>query len=152
MEGTTHDCCLKEQARLVARGVRPLALIGHFSAHPLTMLHTATKIEGCAETGSIPFVIDRGDGMADYGYAAAQWVLDLYAWVIRIPGNTVPSAQRHRIVRLLLGYSVESIRHHEEFIRGRRFHSPHELAGSGEPAASSPHLCSPNTGGTYPPG
>jgi hypothetical protein len=146
-----HDSCLQEHARLVAKGVRALALIGHCPADPLTMLQMATKIEGSAEPRSIPFVFDRGDGTADYGYAAAWWVLDLYEWIVRASSDTVPSTQRHRILGLLLGYGVESIRQHEEHFSGRRFHRLSESRASDEPAANSQPACSPSTAETYPP-
>jgi hypothetical protein len=151
MGGIVHESCLKEQACLVARGVRAMALLGHCPAQPCTMLHIATKIEDCAEPGSIPFVVDRGDGIADYGYAAARWVLDLYEWVVRGAGHTVPSVQRHRILGLLLGYSVEAIRQHEEHISGRHFHAPSESVVSHERVSNSQPACSPSRAETYPP-
>jgi hypothetical protein len=115
------DNHIKEHAYLVNRGVRAMALIGHCPAEHLEMLKIATKIEGLAEPGVIPFVIDRGDGMADYGYAAKSWVVNLYEWVVCASEETVPPLQRHRILGLLLGYSADAIRDYEEMQRGRRF-------------------------------
>ncbi len=151
MDHAVQICYLKEQASLVARGVRAIALVGHCVADGLEMLKTATTIEAQMERGSIPFVVDRGDGVADYGYAASQWAVDLYQWVVCAADDTVPSLQRHRILGLLFGYSVEAIREYEEHISGRRFHMSTASAVLDEPAANSQHLCSPNKGGTYPP-
>jgi hypothetical protein len=53
---------------------------------------------------------DRGDGTVEYGYAAAQWAIDLYCWVVNEKADdVVPSHQRHRIIGLLLGYSAAAI-------------------------------------------
>jgi hypothetical protein len=60
----------------------------------------------------------RRDGVADYGYAASAWVLDLLAW---LNSDAVPLNQQHRIVGLLLGYGVAAIRSFEEEGSGRRF-------------------------------
>ena len=84
------------------------------------MLRTATKIERLSVAGAIPFVVDRGDGIADYGYAAHAWVIDLFGWAAKID-DAVPDVHRHRIIGLLLGYSATAIREDEELSRGRRF-------------------------------
>jgi hypothetical protein len=109
---------LAEQAYLVARGVRPLSLVGHCPADELTLLRVATRIEAVTCPGAVPFVIDHQDGTASFGYAAAAWALDLYAWA---NAATVPQEQRHRINGLLLGYAVSAISSHEEENSGRRF-------------------------------
>ena len=112
---------LREQAYLVARGVRPLSLAGH--CHPGDMpdllLRIATQLERHAEARSIPFVVDHGDGVASYGYAESRWALDLYEWSVRDP--SVPQEQRHRIIGLLLGYGAPAVSHYEEEGSGRRF-------------------------------
>jgi hypothetical protein len=110
---------LEEQAYLVARGVRPLSLIGHCATDEMTLLRVATRIEIAACPGVVSFVIDHGDETASFGYAAAGWVVDLYQWA-----NTpalVPQEQRHRINGLLLGYSVPAISSHDDESSGRRF-------------------------------
>lgn len=111
----------QESAYLVARGVRALALTGHCDAEPLEMLQVATEAERWAEHGAIAFVLDRGDGVADVGYAGAQWVIDLYRWTVTEPAA---DSQKHRILGLLLGYSVAAIRDHEEVSAGRMFEGP----------------------------
>jgi len=109
-----------EHAYLVARGVRPMAIVGHISADQDLMLQAASRLEiASIEETVVPFVIMRQDGFADCGYAAAKWVVDLYEWLIR--PNHVPEEHAHRIRGLLLGYSAGAIRDHDERTCGRRF-------------------------------
>jgi hypothetical protein len=61
---------IREQAHLIASGVRPLALAGTCEARPVTMLRVTTQLECASGPKAIPFVLDRGDGLADFGYAA----------------------------------------------------------------------------------
>jgi hypothetical protein len=112
---------LREQAYLVARGVRPLSLAGHcrVGCEPDLMLRVATHVERHAETSVIPFVVDHGDGIASYGYAESRWALDLYEWAVSDP--SVPQEQRHRIIGLLLGYGAPAVSRYEEEGSGRRF-------------------------------
>lgn len=116
------DSLIREHSYLVSRGVRLLAIIGQCEADSLTMLKVATRIETLADYNVIPFVIDRGNGNAEYGYAAAGWVLDLFKWVGG--DNGIPEKHRNHIIGLLCGYGVEAIRLFEEQRRGRLFHSP----------------------------
>lgn len=115
------DDLLSEQAYLVARGVRSLALAGQCESDPLVMLRAATRLESLAVPGAIPFLVDRGDGRADYGFAAAGWVVDMYSWIAQDTQDAVPEPQRARILGLLLGYSTEAIRLFEEGRSGRLF-------------------------------
>lgn len=116
------DDLLREQSWLVARGVRSLALVGHCDAEPLVMLRAATRLESLADADVLPYVLDRGDGRASYGYAAAPWAVDLLEWVEM--SGAVPEEQRHRILGLLLGYSPSEIAKHEATHGGRRFAEP----------------------------
>jgi hypothetical protein len=137
---------LAEQAYLVARGVRSLALAGHchLSDSPVIALLTiATEVERHAEPGSVPFVVDHGDGVASFGYSGSRWALDLYEWAVKDPA--VPQEQRHRIIGLLLGYSTPAISRHEEEGSGRRFDAPISSRGS---SASSLPCGSANTAET----
>jgi hypothetical protein len=113
------DDLLNEQSYLVARGVRPLALVGQCPAEPLVLLRVATRIEEIGEPNAIPFVLDHGDGTASYGYAGARWALDLYQWTVSERG--VPQEQRDRIIGMLLGYAVAAVSRFEEEGSGRRF-------------------------------
>lgn len=122
---------IREHAYLIANGVRPLALVGTCEAEPTTMLRVTTQLENAAGPSAIPFVLDRGDGLADFGYAASGWALDLFRWVTRAD-SAVPPCQKHRIRGLLLGYGTEAIRSFEERICGRLYDSePSSPAGPG---------------------
>jgi len=114
---------IQEHAYLIANGVRPLALLGTCEAEPATMLRVTAQLENAAGPSSIPFVIDRGDGLADFGYAASRWALDLFQWVTRADSG-VPARQKHRIRGLLLGYGVDAIRAFEDRSCGRLFEQP----------------------------
>lgn len=135
---------IREQAYLIANGVRPLALVGSCQADSETMLRVTTQLENAAEPDAIPFVLDRGDGFADFGYAASQWVLDLFQWVTRASSG-VPRRQMHRIRGLLLGYGVDAIRSFEERSSGRLFQDPFR-PGPSLPACSGdiPATCPPS--------
>jgi hypothetical protein len=117
------DEVVREQAYLVARGVRPLALVTTFEvANADLMLQVATRLECLAgEVGerAIPFVVDNMNGQADCGYAAASWAIDLFRWVVA--SGSVPDVHRKRIIGLLLGYDASSIRQFEERSSGRAF-------------------------------
>jgi len=111
---------LVEHAYLVSRGVRPLAIGGHFPTGSASMLRIATLIEDvAAQEGVLPFVIDHGDDSGSFGYAVNRWTLDFYEWAVT--DGSIPEQQRHRIVGLLLGYSPEAISRYEETGSGRRF-------------------------------
>jgi hypothetical protein len=126
------DDVLRELAYGVARGVRPLALAGSCAAEHDAMLVVQTRLESQGEPGAIAFVCPRGDdGLADYGYAAAAWVIDLYRWVVGATEDEVPSKHRHRVVGLLLGYSVPAVANYEEQAAGRACHLP--LNGTEQP-------------------
>ena len=115
-----------EQAYLVARGVRPLALVG--SCPTEIASQAVAEMMPFSETGAIPFSCDRGDGTTEYGFAAAPWVIDLYRWTVQREeaDETVPQSQRHRIVGLLLGYHASAVSAFEESAARRRaiFASP----------------------------
>lgn len=125
---------IAEHAYLVARGVRPLAIVGHVEAAPLVMLQVASRLE-IASIGEavIPFVVPRNDGFADCGFAAARWVVDLYQWAI---SGAVPADHAHRIRGLLLGYSADAMRAHDERGSGRRFTSSLAPVSRSRPSGS----------------
>lgn len=126
-EFVPSDDLLSEQAYLVARGVRPLSVVGNCPSDSMTMLRVATRIECEACSGVVPFVVDHRDGTASFGYAGAAWVLDLYEWAN--DATQVPQEQRHRINGLLLGYGVPAISRHEDENSGRRFQCLSALPG-----------------------
>lgn len=111
---------LSEHTYLVARGVRPVAIAGHYPTDAASALRIATLIEAAApQERALPFVIDHGDGSGSFGYAANRWALDFYEWAVT--DGSIPEQQRHRIVGLLLGYSPDAISRYEETGSGRRF-------------------------------
>jgi hypothetical protein len=64
------DDLLGEHSYLVAHGLRPIGLGGHLHVEaPDDLMRVATKVEWACCEGSIPFVIEHGDGTASYGYA-----------------------------------------------------------------------------------
>jgi hypothetical protein len=111
---------VEEQAYLIARGVRAMALVGTVVNDPDIMLQADTQLSvlSLALDKSIPFVFDRHDGLADCGFAAATWVIDLYCW---LHSGVVPDKHRHHIIGLMLGYSADAIRDHDALGSGRRF-------------------------------
>lgn len=116
------DELLREHAYLVARGVRPVSLVGHLHVgddDASTLLRIATQLERHGQVGAIPFVVDHRDGVGSYGYAQTRWALDLYQWAVSDPA--VPEEQMHRIIGLLLGYGAPAVARYEEEGSGRRF-------------------------------
>ena len=113
------DLYLSEQAFLVSRGVRPLALVGSVSRDPKVMHECFMRLrESSAKwQGSVfPFIVPRKDSdCAMAGFAAAQWVIDLLRW-----SYDQPPRQRHQIIGLLLGYAPGAIAEHDV----------HEFAGN----------------------
>jgi hypothetical protein len=83
------------------------------------MLRESTRLDALGCAGAIPFVVDRGDGVAEYGYAARTWALELYRWLSGTDENAVPSECRHRILALLLGYGADAVQDFEEQGAGR---------------------------------
>lgn len=109
----SHDA-LEESAYLISRGVRPLALVGHCPAEPVTMLRVRTVLATAAmRFDAIPFILVEADRpeSASFGYAAHRWVIDLLEWVY---SRGVPKARKHQVLGLLLGYSPSAIARHQE--------------------------------------
>ena len=104
------EALIDEQAYLISRGVRPLALL---ESVPLEEAETTCILlnQKTARWGqAIPFVLPREDmGCAMTGFASAQWVIDLLAWSY----DNAPLRQRHQILGLLLGYSPEMVAEHD---------------------------------------
>jgi hypothetical protein len=114
------DGDISESAYLVERGVRPMSIVGQGKWEGLELLQVASHLEILSiNMRVIPFVVVRKDGFADCGFASAQWVVDLYEWLVQ--SENVPKIHEHRIRGLLLGYSAGAIRDHDERDCGRRF-------------------------------
>jgi hypothetical protein len=106
--GLPSDDAIKECAYLVERGVRAMALIGGFRADKASMDVALDHISNPKLSGqdTIPFVVDKGDGIAMCGYASERWVVDLYRWTA---ANAPPDIAA-MVTGLLLGYSPEAVR------------------------------------------
>ncbi len=103
---------VREQAYLVSRGVRPMALLGT-TAPDDAEVRSLLELHGQHHPGALPFVVPLVGGWA-FGFAAAAWCVDLYVWA-----QGQPEAQRERIEGLLLGYGAREIERHEEARRVR---------------------------------
>ena len=100
---------IREQAWLIARGVRPLALLGDIELDETDMRECFVKLGGIAGTSAIPFVVPIPTMKhAVVGYAAAEWVIDLLKW-----SYGQPVRRYHQIIGLLLGYSADEIAQHD---------------------------------------
>lgn len=93
----------------------------------MTLLSSANCV------GAIPFVIDRGDDVADCGFAAKKWAIDLYRYAIR----EAPDRQRHRIIGLLLGYSAQAIHDFDELDDATRVVASSASGASVAPSSNS---------------
>lgn len=105
---------LDNEAYLVSRGVRPLALAGHYPAVPLVMCRVKTLLHRARQSELvIPFIFAEGGdpGSAAFGYASHRWCIDLLEWAL---DGGVPPDRKHEILGLLLGYSPSSIARHQE--------------------------------------
>ena len=109
---SAHDAVALEQASLISRGVRPMALLGSVDRDKKVMADTFIRLWTVAakyQGNVLPFVVPR-KGMNDAmtGFAAEPWVIDLLAWAYN-----QPERQYHQIVGLLLGYSAQAIAKHD---------------------------------------
>ena len=117
------DDLIQEQAYLISRGVRPLALVGTIETDPDEMLRVYNKLS-LVRTGTanghepIAVVVARQDGeCADVGYAARAWVVDTFRWL----SENAPQPHLNRLMGLLLGYSPDAIAALEEAESGALF-------------------------------
>lgn len=100
-----------EQAYLVARGVRPLAIVAYVTATPQMIARARCLITSTFVDGALPFVVDSGDGLAMCGYSSTAWAVELLRWASSAE-HAAP--HKHHIIGLLLGYSAFAIRDHHE--------------------------------------
>ncbi len=100
-----HEC-----AYLIERETRPLAVVCSVPADSARGVFGELQTGAAYSPGAVPFVVERGDGMADCGYATAQWAVDLYRWVL---SDDVPECHRDRVCGLLFGYSPAAIERFE---------------------------------------
>jgi hypothetical protein len=115
---TQSQCeeAVRDASYLVARGVRPLAIVGEGAADDVVMIRAMTVLGRHSDDRAIRFVVDHHDGTASWGYAAAAWVVELYKWV-RVEEKD--ESRRHQVLGLLLGYSPDAIARHLDSLVGR---------------------------------
>ncbi|KKN79957.1 hypothetical protein LCGC14_0334650 [marine sediment metagenome] len=103
-------------AYLVSRGVRALALCGMCEARPEEMASILDMLrEAVGGTGSHdaePFIFQTGE-WAHYGFCSEPWVLSLYKWLTENSG-AVPEEHTDAICGMLFGYSPPAI---SQFLR-----------------------------------
>ena len=103
------DDLIQEQAYLVSRGVRCLALLGAIDLDENEITDQFIRLNQVSADSAIPFVLPRRDmDCAMIGFAAAPWVIDLLEW-----SYEQPLQHHHRIIGLLLGYSPSAIAEHD---------------------------------------
>lgn len=105
----------REQAYLVSRGVRPMALLGTCEPAEREEVWGRLLVAGQHYPEALPFWVAFVEGDVAYGFAAASWCVDLFTWA-----RSQPEAQRERIEGLLLGYGAREIARHEEARSARR--------------------------------
>lgn len=102
---------------LVARGVRPLALVGQVAEcdkQEAGELLRIAALEGQAGglATLLPFMVwDRQLEMYSCGFTRHRWVVDLYEWLETQEPGVVPWEQRSQIMGLMLGYGADQIGH-----------------------------------------
>ncbi len=111
--GMPSDDLVQEQAYLVSRGVRALALLGEQQTEDPESLHQYLIQKG-GWSSAIPFVLpSKQAGWVRLGYAAEQWVIDLLRWIDEVDA---PERWAEGILGLLLGYSPSEV---ERFLARR---------------------------------
>jgi hypothetical protein len=108
---------VREQAYLVARGVRSLAVIGGCDDTCEAIQEAETALSVTAQGKVISYVVPSGGQGMLYGYASHAWVVDLFRWALA----DCPEHHAHRVIGLLLGYNPDSIREFEELRSGVRW-------------------------------
>lgn len=108
-----------EHSLLVARGVRPMALLDPFMGDDGAKYYVSLRLDQYASKAGdsvIAFVVDDDRGVSFPGFAGAPWVVDLFRWTIT---SRAAKLHEHAIIGLLLGYSADAIQRHELFNHGK---------------------------------
>ena len=133
---------IKEQAYLVSRGVRPLAIVaeGH-DEDPVAVLKAYNELCYTLQSGGItvggqtnivPICYQDGEGSVKLGFAARSWVPETLKWIL----ENVPQPHLDRILGLLLGYSSDAIAADGDFDSGKLFPDTAEAISSLDEASS----------------
>ena len=145
-----------EQAYLISRGVRPLALVDTVEAkNPVEILKAYNKMQFVLTDnhpgmGSgvhvIPFAILRKEGdWVDVGFAARAWVVDTLKWI----QDNAPQPHLDRLLGLMLGYSPDAIAANDESGSGELF--PDTITALDELDSNSQHGLLSDKGEMCPP-
>lgn len=94
---------VRQQAELVNRGVRGLALIVQTKDGKEDPLWEVVQ-QAADEEKTLPVCQQLANGMYVLGFAAQNWIIDAYAWAVQ-----QPSPYGDMVVALLCGYSPEAI-------------------------------------------
>lgn len=138
-ENSLSDDYLLEQAYLVERGVRSVALVGTTHGGLQAAREIATRLK-CLASDVITFVIPGAvEGNFTYGYASHAWAVSLLQWAL---SDDCPQRQANQIIGLMLGYSADAIRTFDE--RG----SGQTAIWSPLPESSSQPSCTSDNQGT----
>ena len=116
---------MAEQAYLIGRGVRLLAIVGPVEDATDTLVDVrqmlydaAVESAGSQERTPIPFLIkDPRTNWIRAGFAAHAWVIDVYEWLLT---DSVPDQMTSRVLGLLLGYSGDAVAQFEYMQAGQR--------------------------------
>ena len=106
------DDLIWEQAYLVSRGVRPLALVGSIPvSNASSRMATQIRMGMVSDGLAIPFVfMPYDDDFATCGFAAENWVIDLLKW----SWANMPRREHELMLGLMLGYAPNEIRKFDE--------------------------------------
>ena len=132
---------IKEQAYLVSRGVRPLAIVAEsYGEDPITALKSYNKLCYVLQSGGItvggqgiiPICYQDDKGIIKMGFAARSWIPDTLKWAL----ENIPQPHLDRLLGLLLGYSPDAIATDGDFDSGNLFPNTAEAISSLELASS----------------
>ena len=133
---------IKEQAYLVSRGVRPLAIVAEScNEDPVAVLKAYTEMCYTLQRGGItvggqsnivPICYQNGEGSVKLGFAARAWVPETLKWIL----ENAPQPHLDRILGLLLGYSPDAIAADGDFDSGNLFPDTAEAISSIESDSS----------------
>ena len=108
------------EAYLISRGVRSLALLGTVPNDQACEIYlklselASTKLGSGQAAEPVPFLSNSAEGDFKYfGYAARKWVIETFEWL-----NTVEEPHYSRILGMLLGYSPLAIAEYDEIGSG----------------------------------
>lgn len=108
---------LDETINLIERRVRPIALLGYAPAKRDAALRLWTRLNAAsAMRDVIPFIVRIGEQHCAYGFAAADWALELYIWSLTADA---PPRVLSSVEGLLFGYGIDAIARHHDRCHGQ---------------------------------